>query len=91
MKKILMLGFMPILISLILANVAQANIKEKQDGLYQESVGDRGVTYKVDTLTQLCFASWFQGYSVIPCENLAKRPGWADILTWVKPSVEKEP
>ncbi len=76
------------------AGVASADIKQFKNGFYQQLVsgtagfgrGRIDVVYTVDTKTRTCFAQLGTAHatlSVISCENLARRKGWSEILTWV--------
>lgn len=69
-----------------------------KDGMYFQVVdSDWGkLAYQVDTVAQLCFAIWSNisftgaggitagGITNVTCANLANRPEWKPILTWVK-------
>ena len=57
-------------------------VKELRHGFYVSSVDLDGrivKQYIVDTRAQLCFLS----KELIPCENLAKRKEWREIIHWV--------
>lgn len=75
--------------ALLIVNVAQAVEPIKvSDGMYHQQmnwISKDG--YQVDTVAQLCFVTLFQGQGIatVPCANLAKRPEWQPIITWVKP------
>ncbi len=72
------------------------------NGLYSMKVPSSKWTsslyYAVDTQTQLCFASTTLNTTearertliLVPCENLARRPGWEDIITWIDPAPATE-
>jgi len=76
----------------LVATPASAEVSSHKNGLYSEHVSsgmgrDYAVTYVVDTVAELCFArTTDNSLAVIPCENLAKRPGWTAILTWLSPA-----
>ena len=93
MKKLSKLGAVTLYALLVLSGVANADIKEGKNGIYKEfvkysSLGGSGIAYRMDSVTRLCFASGSRDLvdMLIPCENLARRPGWGSIITWVKPS-----
>lgn len=76
----------------LLANHVQAADKpfKINDGMYYQKLdSDSGeLFYQVDTIAQQCFVMWYYhvpgGITTIPCVDLAKRPEWKPILTWVK-------
>jgi len=65
--------------------------KYKKNDFYQQSMGK--FSYIADTVTQTCFMNFYDGslggLTEIPCENLAKREEWKEVLNWLKP-VEPE-
>ena len=78
---------------IFLSGSASAGVDGGKNGLYFEHVkgGFSGATfvYRADTVTRLCFAGIMSPSEVpvrIPCERLARRPGWSEVLTWVTPS-----
>ena len=71
---------------------AKPEADEEKEGIYR-SRGLSRITYWVDTITQLCFATYLVkrgdtgagvGLLKIDCKNLAKRPEWKPIITWVE-------
>jgi len=83
-------------ISLILifspgVNAKNPKVEKSENGFYNSWV-DRFFYYRVDTVTQLCFAAEMTGGRAliqISCENLAKRPEWVEIITWLGKSHNK--
>lgn len=77
--------------SLMMASAASAGITHDENGIYREWVSarssgkpDHSIVYLADTKTRLCFAkpggdSWVH----IPCDSLAQRKGWGEVLGWV--------
>ena len=92
MKKLSKLGAVSLYALLVLSGVANADIKEGKNGIYREFVKSSyslpRIEYSMDSVTRLCFASRELSDMLIPCENLARRPGWGSIITWLKPSSE---
>lgn len=87
--KVRLLGTALLLITLGIATTADARVKEGKNGIYTEkvstSMGQADMFYQLDSTARLCFAGligW--NMAAIPCENLARRPGWAEIITWVE-------
>ncbi len=77
--------------SLVIATSADARIKEGKNGVFTErvytSAFQADITYEVDSEARLCFATLSgSGSLLIPCENLARRSGWREIITWIKDS-----
>lgn len=75
---------------MLLSSSASAGIDGGKNGIYFEVVkaGGANVIYRADTVARLCFAGFMTNTQVpvrIPCENLARRPGWSEVLTWVIP------
>jgi len=76
--------------SLLLASSAHAvKVKEGKDNMYwasYDSFSNSTVKYIVDTSSRLCYAlhlSGASGFTLIPCEALAKREEWKEIISWV--------
>ena len=66
-------------------------INEGKNGMFwsgHDSSGADNIIYQVDTITQTCFAIYRGGLrgglTNISCNDLAKRPEWAPILTWIE-------
>ena len=50
-------------------------------GFYKSEAADY-IYYYVDTVAQLCYLGAREGYVLIPCDNLKKRPEWKKIIKW---------
>ncbi|GEM_PF-5100187 len=57
---------------------------DKKTGTYKETNIFPFGTYTADPKAELCFFVIMASPTQIPCENLAKRPGWESVITWVK-------
>ena len=74
---------------------ARAEVEGGKNGIYYEAIkgsGGASLVYRVDTVARLCFAGFATNTQVpvvVPCENLFRRPGWQEIITWVKSSPEE--
>lgn len=76
----------------VLAKVEE--VKDIGDGKYIQAldgVKDVWASYFVDATAQLCFLNTARrdggvATTLIPCVNLAKRPEWAKIITWIESS-----
>ncbi len=73
----------------------EPEVKKMKNGIYAQEVRSRrahfGMKYVVDTKTQLCFAeSPDQMLTLVPCEAVARRPGWEDVITWIDPAPATE-
>jgi hypothetical protein len=74
-----------------MSSYAEKPIQKTDDRVYHSFPRNEsayGPAYIVDPKVQLCFAAYaFQAgpaITVIPCENLAKDPKWAAVISWVK-------
>lgn len=65
---------------------------QEDNGIYWKKYDGTFVTYyQVDTICHQCFTIIWKfndaiGITNIPCENLARRPEWKQIITWVDKS-----
>jgi hypothetical protein len=84
-------GILGILLALSTSGVAQAaKVEVMDDDMYFEKLesGYGSLNYQVDKITQQCFVIWNNhesgGLTTISCAELAKRPEWKPLLTWIK-------
>jgi len=86
MKKLLTLATILLLFSM---TALADDVEKGEEGMYwqlYDSTRATVIMYQVDTVAEICFAAYF-GIVEISCSQLAKRPEWASIITWV--STEK--
>jgi len=90
--KALSICFVLLAVTLVLPSTASAKIKGGKNGMYLEVIsigfGKGDTIFRVDTVARICLVGVMTNTQVpvpIPCENLARRPGWAEIITWAKP------
>jgi len=77
---------------------ADSEVEDLGNGFLQlNAKGNRHVNlwYAVDTTTRVCFVtpSNFKvadSFTVVPCESVARRPEWKDIITWIDPEPATE-
>ena len=70
-----------VMISFAFANMDDAVMSDGK-GIYHQTYCSGKYRYIVDSVTQTCYFC-SGGITAIPCENLAKRPEWKSIITWV--------
>ena len=67
-------------------NAENPEVVNEGSGIYRSKI--EGIhSYKVDTVTELCFAGGYSGAKAIvqiDCNSLAKRPEWKSVITWIK-------
>ncbi len=92
MIKVLALCATLVAAVLLQPTVVHAKVEGGKNGMYVEVIsngfGKGSTIYRVDTVARICLVGVMTKTQVavpIPRENLARRPGWAEIITWVEP------
>ncbi len=74
-----------------MSSIAVAKAYQDNDGMYfgKRFKSQSGLLhYHVDSITQTCFIIYSQSgggaITEVSCSDLAKRPDWKPIITWVK-------
>lgn len=75
----------------VTASTHAANVEVGDDGMYwkkYDSSRISSVMYQVDTKAQICMAIYINsgtgGITEIPCNSLARRDEWKEIIDWVQ-------
>jgi hypothetical protein len=79
---------------LVVGGLTEVKVIKAKEGMYwakYEAPGNVSLFYQVDTVAQLCFVAGMYDFSEIDCQNLAKRPEWKNIITWISSGGQTEP
>ncbi len=79
---------MPVLLAIVVMThptyiqASEPKVERDGDSKFYKSEAADDIWYFVDTVAQLCYLGAREGYVLIPCDNLKKRPEWKNVIKW---------